>query len=375
MRTLLDVMKQPDTSQTLSAKEWELLINQARASNLLGRVRYLLERDGKLSYIPARAKSHLDAHQIIAEQQARQTLLELKEIHQALSASVSPIVILKGSAYVALKLPCHLGRTFSDIDILVPKSCVQLAEHGLLFNGWQRSLVDDYDDMYYRKWMHEIPPLKHASRGTVVDIHHNILPPTNASVPDASKFNTQTIEVDNVGPVTLLDDFDLIVHSATHLFSESEYHNGLRDLSDLDLMFQHFIETTHHKHQSPEEFFNHLIQRSQALGLAHFVMLALLFCTSVLSTNLPGETKVHVDRYFKQTRLHVLRRFCFTQAFTPNHKSTKSWKKALALFLLYLRGHYLRMPLKLLIPHLFHKAFITPFAGMTDKPEKSSALK
>ena len=26
-----------------------------------------------------------------------------------------------------------------------------------------------------------------------------------------------------------------------------------------------------------------------------------------------------------------------------------------------MRGHYLRMPFKLLIPHLFRKAFISPF--------------
>ncbi len=48
-----------------------------------------------------------------------------------------------------------------------------------------------------------------------------------------------------------------------------------------------------------------------------------------------------------------------SRALRPPHPSCADRLTPLALFLLYIRGHYLRMPLGLLMPHLFRKAFIT----------------
>ncbi len=44
---------------------------------------------------------------------------------------------------------------------------------------------DPYDDLYYRQWMHELPPLVHGERGRMVDVHHTILPLTARPTPDA----------------------------------------------------------------------------------------------------------------------------------------------------------------------------------------------
>jgi hypothetical protein len=49
------------------------------------------------------------------------------------------------------------------------------------------------------------------------------------------------------------------------------------------------------------------------------------------------------------------------RALRPPHPSCADRLTPLALFLLYIRGHYLRMPLGLLMPHLFRKAFIARF--------------
>ena len=50
-----------------------------------------------------------------------------------------------------------------------------------------------------------------------------------------------------------------------------------------------------------------------------------------------------------------------SRALRPAHPSCADRLTAPALFLLYIRGHYLRMPLGLLMPHLFRKAFVTRF--------------
>lgn len=50
-----------------------------------------------------------------------------------------------------------------------------------------------------------------------------------------------------------------------------------------------------------------------------------------------------------------------SRALRPAHPSCADRLTPAALFLLYIRGHYLRMPLGLLMPHLFRKAFVARF--------------
>ena len=47
----------------------------------------------------------------------------------------------------------------------------------------------------------------------------------------------------------------------------------------------------------------------------------------------------------------------FERALMPEHPSCSDAFTPLARWLLYVRGHYLRMPLRLLIPHLTRKAW------------------
>ena len=49
----------------------------------------------------------------------------------------------------------------------------------MLDAGWERvKAADGYDDAYYRRWMHELPPLIHRDRDRMIDVHHTILPLT-----------------------------------------------------------------------------------------------------------------------------------------------------------------------------------------------------
>jgi hypothetical protein len=49
------------------------------------------------------------------------------------------------------------------------------------------------------------------------------------------------------------------------------------------------------------------------------------------------------------------------QALRPSHASCRDGMTGVALFLLYVRSHYLRMPLRLLLPHLLRKAYTRRF--------------
>src|SRR4029077_14434016 len=124
--------------------------------------------------------------------------------------------LLKGAAYLMGNLPPARGRTFSDIDILVPKSSLLEVERALRAHGWASDKIDHYDDRYYRRWMHQLPPLTHVERGTTVDVHHTIVP-MSARVPvDATTLLNEALVLPVDVGLAVLKPVDMVLHSAVH---------------------------------------------------------------------------------------------------------------------------------------------------------------
>src|SRR3546814_3475882 len=97
-----------------------------------------------------------------------------------------PGVLLKGTAFAAAGLSAGVGRSIGDLDILVPRDRIDAVEAALLGAGWEWVKPDPYDDVYYRRWMHELPPLIHRERDRMIAVHHTILPLTARITTDAA---------------------------------------------------------------------------------------------------------------------------------------------------------------------------------------------
>lgn len=347
MSLLISVLSSPHKLSKLDQTQWQLLLAQANVCQLVARLNYLMDQ---LNYSkPDYVKWHLESAYKIAEKQKKQAVVEFLEVPLALNNTSSQLIFLKGAAYIAKNLPCSYGRTFSDIDILVKKNELKKIETRLKFSNWLKSEVDDYDEKYYRTWMHEIPPLYHTQRGTVLDVHHNILPLTNKNTLDSNRFNLSSINIPNVGSIQTLDDIDLCIHMAVHLFTESEFHNGLRDLSDFDMLLQHFQILD-------KEFVRTMLTRSREIGLYGYTRLAVRYTHMVFSTPI---NNIKLDEIANDSKVITsFQDFCFYNIFQPNHISCRNWKMKISEFLLYWRGHLLRMPLRLLVPHLIKKSYM-----------------
>jgi hypothetical protein len=347
MAILIQVLSNPGLLPTLNKSQWQTLLAQANTSQLVARINYLMDlyQFEKPNYV----KWHLESSYKIAEKQRKQAVVEFVEVPRSLKTVASQLVFLKGAAYIAKNLPCSFGRTFSDIDVLVKKDELKRIETVLKFSGWLKTEIDDYDELYYRTWMHEIPPLYHVSRGSVLDVHHNILPSTNKHMPNSASFSFSNVEVENVGTIQTLDDIDLCIHMAVHLFTESEFHHGLRDISDFDMIMRHF-------QKSDDNFTITLVERAKCLGLYEYIRLAIRYSHIILATPLPKNTlnSLQANSSFNT----FIQDFCFSHIFKPNHRSCRTWHMSIAEFILYWRGHFLRMPARLLIPHLMKKSYM-----------------
>ncbi len=343
---LCEVLIDPERAKGLSLQQWDLLIRQARHADLLARLAYLLEGQ---SGVPTAAQRHLDSAWTFAQRQAQSVRYEVASIQKALSDLGIPVVLLKGAAYIMAGLPAAPGRLLSDIDILVPKPCLERVENGLLLYGWRTTHHDEYDQTYYRQWMHEIPPMKHGVRGTVIDVHHAILPPTARLKPDSSKMLVAAVALAAEPGVCVFSPVDMVLHSATHLFHEGELEHGLRDLVDLDALLRHFGDQS--------GFWEQLVERAVALDLVRPLYYALRYTAQMVATPIPPFVVKALDKLGRPSALISSLMDClFARALRPSHVSCDSQWTALARWMLYIRSHYLRMPFHLLFPHLIRKA-------------------
>lgn len=329
--------------------EWELLLRQARHANLLGRLAYLLQANGQLDAVPANIWPHFQSAQIWAVAQMRAVRWEAREIHKALAGLLCPVVLLKGAAYVLAELPAAQGRLFSDIDILVPRESIDSVETFLKMAGWEGGEQDAQEQRYYRQWMHEIPPMFNAARGTVIDVHHNILPLTSRIKVDAEKLLADIVPLEAWPGMFRLSDADLVLHSACHLFLDGEFDKGLRDLVDLDALLRHFGRDP--------SYWAQLVVRARTLGLAPILFYALRYTARLLSTPVPASCIADLADVGPGPVKVALMDAIFERALRPDHPScADSWTRFARSFL-YLRAHWMRMPAHLLLPHLFTKAW------------------
>jgi hypothetical protein len=346
-------LRSPDAITRFSMSEWDLLVRQARAAGLLARLAYRFRQRDLMGALPAPVRWHFDAAETLAAKQRIAVRWELQQLRRALSDLDTPLIVLKGAAYVAAGLPAAEGRLFNDIDILIPRERLPQAESSLMLAGWHATGLSEYDKRYYRRWMHELPPLQHIQRDTVIDVHHAILPDTARYHPDSAKLRRRAVAVEGLPGIQVLAAEDRILHSATHLFHDGELPHGLRDLTDLDLLLRDAAVAP--------DFWPRLTARADELQLSRSLFYAVRYLRHFLDTPVPASAMATLAAAAPSRATLALMDRIFTRALAPDHASCADAFTRPARLAAFVRAHWLRMPAHLLLPHLFHKAFISPY--------------
>jgi hypothetical protein len=284
----------------------------------------------------------------VALDQERVIRWEVYCIQRALAAAEPDFVLLKGAAYLFSKFAFAKGRLQSDVDILVPRSKLNVVESALLEHGWQHVKLEKYDQRYYRQWSHELPPLYHPGRGTVVDVHHNILPETGRLHPDANKLLERAEPIDGTS-YKRLSATDAVLHSAAHMFQSGDLHHGLRELADVDGLLRCFSRQP--------GFWPELLQRAPEMDLHRPLFYALRYTGRFLQTPIPDPVMSASEAWQPQGQLLSVMDRLVSRALVPQHATTATFTSELARWLLYVRSHWLSMPPLLLTRHLIHKGF------------------
>lgn len=349
---LLDALVRPASLAELSLAQWDLLVRQGRRADVLARIGENARLHGVWDNLPSQPKRHLESAMKLAARQHMELQHEVKAIARALEPLGEPAVLLKGAAYSLAGLSAGRGRMVSDVDILVPRQRLAEVESALMMAGWLQTNRDAYDQQYYRNWMHELPPMRHIKRGSVLDVHHAILPLTARLKPDSALLLVDTLAAGDDERVRVLSRPDMVLHSAAHLFHEGELEMGLRGLVDLDALLREF--------GSDLEFWPALQSRAQRLDLEGPLYQALRYTRLLLQTPVPEgmEVELQVAARRRGAAMHPgLQDALFLRALLPDHATAADRWTPLARWVLYLRGHWLRMPPTLLTWHLVRKFF------------------
>lgn len=350
MRPLLGLLGTTPDPGRLSLSDWDVVVRQARRADVLARVGSLAKMHGVWDAIAPAPRLHIASALALATRQQRELRFEVAHIEKALRPVGVPTVLLKGGAYALAGLNASLGRMVSDVDILVPRERLADVETALMMAGWVQTNHDAYDQYYYRTWMHELPPLRHMRRGAILDVHHAIVPLTSRARPSTPHLLQAAQMLPGQPGVHVLSPPDMVLHSAAHLFHESEFERGFRGVVDLDALLREF--------STQPDFWRCLLERAQMLELEWPLHHALRYTQKIMDTPVPGFVSAALASSVPNSVWRRrLRDAVYLRALLPAHASTRDMWTPFARGALYVRGHILRMPLHLLVPHLLRKTF------------------
>lgn len=343
-----DALRRPQHLSALTLAGWDVLVRQARRAGLLARIACMLEAQGSMDSVPDAPRAHLKAAITLVEAQHAEAARELVCIERALTPTGVRPVLLKGAAYVAAGLLPAMGRGLTDIDILVPKNQLRDVEAALMVNGWATTHHSAYDQRYYREWMHELPPMRHTRRQTVLAVHHAILPETAHLKPSSAKLLAGARALADSPGCSVLSPVDMVLHGMVHLFHNDDLSHALRDLSDLDLLLRSYTRTP--------GFWADLAERARELDLARALHYGLRYTSKLLATPIPRDAAAAGDAAGPAHVSRAVNDMLWTRALRPQHATASATWTPVALFALHARAQWLCMPPFLMLRHFMIKA-------------------
>ncbi len=322
---------------------WDRLLRLARMSGLHARVAHCNIDNPRLS--PA-VRRHLLSAVRMADFRDQMLRAELLSVH-ALCEGDFPVVVLKGGAYLLQGRAAAQGRFVSDADLLVPRRHLRTMEERLRAAGWQSAALDPHDERYYRDWSHESPPLRHPGRFLEVDLHHAITPVTGSLSFDPQPLFDASEAIPGT-PLRALSPPDQVLHACLHCFHDGDFALRMREVVDIDALLCEF--------SAMEGFWDALGLRARELGLERPLWYGLRYAAAWLQLPVPPQLTAALSAPPALSRVAMDTLVPLAMLPTdPDHPPAMTARLAQAALLA--RYHWLRMPLRLLLPHLARKSW------------------
>jgi hypothetical protein len=133
-----------------------------------------------------------------------------------------------------------------------------------------------------------------------------------------------------------------------HMFHAGELDNALRELFDLDAMLRRF--------GADAAYWPRLVERARDLGVTRPLHYAVHFAHAGLGTPVPRDVERELRRLGPPAPLRPVVHRLMWSSLLPERGERPSPSRGLAVYLMFLRAHWLRMPPGMLVRHLWTQA-------------------
>lgn len=327
LKLLRKALNEPESLKNLSLRQWDNLFPIAKHTDLLSRLAVgALANDGAMA-LPDSVRHRLEGERLASELNRKSIDYELRHLESVLTSADQKVVLLKGAAYLCAGFGWAAGRRTNDVDMLVAEDQVSLVESLLLECGY--GMTDKFsaeDCRYFRRWLHEIPPLKHHYRQIEVDVHFRLLPISDPrSFPPTDMLRRSTAL--GKGAFAILDPVDRVLHCILNLARTGDYSHAFRDCWDLRCLIEEPANVEKHSGSPTDGFcWQEFVSRASAIGLSHSAALTLVLANDLVGLRLPSDicqrlTNQSARGLSRTTRYRIMRKASLPSGPTLRSKS------------------------------------------------------
>jgi len=224
---------------------------------------------------------------------AKRNMLLYSELEQVLKSFQNDgikTIVLKGAMLAETVYPNIALRSMGDIDLLIHKDDLDRAEKrilelGYIFNEHYRSAE------WYIEKLHHLAPLFNPNKIVKIEVHHNIIPPSNPFAINIDEFWQRALpaKIANTD-VLILSPEDLILHLSLHICYLDQFVGRIKGLCDILEVVRHYqgkinwtqITTEIHKYK-----------------IGKFVYYPLYFAKELLHADIPSDVLSELEYCYK----------------------------------------------------------------------------
>ena len=347
--TVALALREPRALLGASIPQWELLIRQARGTNLLARLGEALDELGLMPEVPAAPRVHLDRG-AIARACASYCGAPRSPVYRTGArrdrCSYRPA---EGRSVPARRpsdraWPHILGYRHSRT-----RRALAEVEAALMLQGWATDKTAPYDQRYYRHWMHELPPMRHVSAAD--GARRAPRDPARDGAPEA--------RFDQIARgVTAARRRAATSRSRARRHGPAQRHASFLQRGRRQRTCATWSTSTVSSGVLEQEpgFWSDLTARAAEMDLTRPLYYALRYLPPILDTPIPAQTLRDAEIGRPPRMLRGLMDRIFLGTLQPDRSGPADGWASLARGSIYVRAHWLRMPPLLLARHLTIKA-------------------
>lgn len=215
---------------------------------------------------------------------------ELEQVLKSFQNEGIKTIVLKGAMLAETVYPNIALRSMGDIDLLIHKDDLDRAAKRILelkyvFNEDYRSAE------WYIEKLHHLAPLFNPNKIVKIEIHHNIIPPSNPFAVNIDEFwqRAQPAKIANTD-VLILSPEDLILHLSLHISYCDQFVGRIKGLCDILEVVRHYQGKIN---------WNQITTEIHKYKIGKFVYYPLYFAKELLDADIPSHVLSELDYRYR----------------------------------------------------------------------------